>query len=68
MLEHYKKTFASIQSVILLVTAGVLVVSHSLQAALVFFATMQIGSITGAMWARRLKHKLVAHPLRSSRP
>jgi hypothetical protein len=58
MWEHYKKTFVGIQTVIWLITAAILIATHSAVAALAFLAAMQIGSVTGAMWAWRLKNRL----------
>jgi hypothetical protein len=41
-----------------LITAAVFIASHSAFAAAMFFITMQVGSLSGAMWAMRLKNKL----------
>ena len=67
MWEHYKRTFVGIQAVIVVVSGGVLALTHSGWAALLFFVTMQVGSLSGAMWAQRLKHKVAVQALRSRR-
>ena len=61
MWDHYKKTFVGMQSVIAVIAVAVFVMTHSIVAAALFFVTMQIGSIVGAMWAWRLKNKLANH-------
>lgn len=58
MLERYKRTFFVTQAVIALATAAIFLSLHVWQAAAVFFAAMQIGAITGSMWAARLKRKI----------
>lgn len=58
MLERYRRTFFVTQAAIVAVTLAVFVQSHRLAAAAAFFATMQIGAITGALWAARLKRKI----------
>ena len=55
MLEQYKKTFVRMQIVIATVTIGVLAWTHVASLAALFFATMQLGAISGAMWGVRLK-------------
>ncbi|HEY3593852.1 MAG TPA: hypothetical protein VGL13_08260 [Polyangiaceae bacterium] len=57
MWEQYKQTFAKTQMVILMTTLGVFFWSHVIPLALLFFATMQVGSVVGAMWGYRLKAK-----------
>lgn len=68
MWEHYKKTFVGIQTVIWLITAAVLVATHSAFAAAMFLVVMQIASVSGAMWAWRLKNKLANHLVQPRRP
>jgi hypothetical protein len=58
MLERYKRTFVGTQAMILAVSALIFVKFHVWQAAFLFFAAMQIGAITGATWAARLKRKI----------
>jgi hypothetical protein len=66
MWEHYRKTFVGIQSMIVVITGGMLYLSHSLTIAAVFLLIMETGAVVGAMWAQRLKHKL-AHQLSAPR-
>jgi hypothetical protein len=58
MLEQYKKTFVRMQALIAVVSMGVLVTTHAWPLATLFFATMQLGAIAGAMWGVRLKEKV----------
>ena len=60
MLEHYRKTFTSMQITIAIITVGVALMTHRLVAALVFFLVMQLGSLAGALWATRLKDRFRA--------
>jgi hypothetical protein len=55
MWEHYKKTFRTTQIVIGVVTMGLLIWSHRIAVAAMFFMMMQLGSVLGALWAARLK-------------
>jgi len=59
MWEHYRKTFTKIQLYIFL-ASGALYFSlgRRWETTLVFFAMMQVGSLFGALWAKRLKRKL----------
>ena len=54
MWEQYKKTAVGIQIVIALVTVAVLIWSHLLTVAGVFFLAMQLSALLGAGWATRL--------------
>src|SRR5689334_2980833 len=58
MLEQYKKTFLRMQVLIAVVTIGVLAWTHVWPLAALFFATMQLGAVSGAMWGVRLKEKV----------
>ena len=58
MLERYKRTFFVTQAAIAAATAAIFMRLHVWQAAAVLFAAMQIGAITGSMWAARLKRKI----------
>ena len=58
MWQQYKKTFLGMQLVIAVITGGVLFWSHLWSLAALFFLTMQVNSVFGAMWAHRLKGKL----------
>lgn len=58
MLERYKRTFWVTQAVIALITGAIFMRFHVWQGAAVFFAAMQIGAITGSVWAARLKRKI----------
>ena len=57
MLEQYKKTFVGMQVVILSVTAAILVWRHLWGLAALFFVTMQVAALLGALWGNRLKGK-----------
>lgn len=57
MWEQYKKTFGATQVVIGMVTFGVLLWSRVWSVAGLFFVTMQIAAVIGAMWGHRLKGK-----------
>lgn len=61
MLERYKRTFIGTQTIIAAVTLAILFKLQVWQVAAVFFATMQLGAVMGAMWAGRLKRKLEQH-------
>jgi hypothetical protein len=58
MWEQYKKTFLGMQTVMGFIAAGVLLGTHRLFAAAVFFVVMQLGAVLGAMWGSRLKSRL----------
>jgi hypothetical protein len=58
MLERYKRTFLGTQIMIALITGVIFYKLQVWQAAAVFFATMQLGAVAGAMWASRLKRKI----------
>jgi hypothetical protein len=58
MLERYKRTFWVTQAVIALVTCAIFMRFHAWQAATLFFATMQVGALTGSAWAARIKRKI----------
>lgn len=62
MIEHYRKTFLGMQLVIVSVAAALWAYSHVLGVAVLFFVTMQVGSLVGASWAARLKAKLRPAP------
>ncbi len=53
--EQYKKTFAGMQIVMVLVTGVVLARTHLWTVAFGFFVVMQISAVVGAIWATRLK-------------
>lgn len=60
MWEQYRKTAFGMQVVIFMVTLGVYrYMGHQLGTSLVFFITMQVCAIIGAMWAARLKGRFV---------
>ena len=58
MWEQYKKTVWSMQVVIAFVTCAVLIYSQVLGLAGLFFVTMQVAAVAGAMWGVRLKQKV----------
>jgi len=58
MLERYKRTFVVTQALIAVVSAAIFYQTHAWQAVALFFATMQLGAVFGAMWAARLKRKI----------
>jgi hypothetical protein len=60
MWEQYKKTVASTQVLIAMVTIAALIASHRFYIAGGFFIAMQFGALFGAMWATRLR-RLVLH-------
>jgi uncharacterized membrane protein YfcA len=66
MWDHYKRTFVGMQLVISIVTALVFLVSHYWVHAIVFFVVMQLGSVAGAVWGKRLKRKLEPYRLQTS--
>jgi uncharacterized membrane protein YfcA len=59
MWKQYKKTFVGMQLVIWAITGGVLAWRHLWDLAAMFFVTMQIGAVIGAMWGQRLKSKVL---------
>jgi MFS-type transporter involved in bile tolerance (Atg22 family) len=58
MWQQYKKTLFGMQVMIGLVTTGVLLWSHAWDLAALFFITMQVGAVFGAIWGNRLRNKL----------
>jgi hypothetical protein len=59
MWQHYQKTFAGMQIMIAVVTAGIyFFVGRQMVAALTFFIVMQIGALLGAAWAARLRRAM----------
>jgi uncharacterized membrane protein YfcA len=58
MWQQYKKTLFGMQVMIGLVTTGILLWRHAWDLAALFFITMQVGAIVGAMWGNRLRNKL----------
>jgi hypothetical protein len=60
MWEHYKKTFRSMQAAIALATIAIYwAFGVRPIVAAVFFFMMQLGSLAGAAWAKRLRHKIL---------
>ena len=58
---HYKKTFLLMQLLIVLIAAQVhRQAQHIWVVTLVFFLVMQLGALVGALWAGRLRRRLVA--------
>ena len=62
MWKQYRKNFAGMQSLMFIVSAVIYMRSHLLTQALVFFAIMQLGSLSGAMWAARIKSRAATLP------
>ena len=58
MWEQYKKTFVRMQVLIAFVSLAVLTWTHLVPLAAFFFAAMQLGAVSGAMWGVRLKEKV----------
>jgi hypothetical protein len=59
MWEQYRKTFVGMQAVIFAVTCGMYLAYRQLWVvAVMFFVTMQVSAVVGAMWATRLRRKL----------
>jgi hypothetical protein len=63
MWEQYRKTLWGMQLVIAMITFIVYRGMHHWVPSLVFFTTMQIAAVVGAMWATRLR-RLFARPSR----
>ncbi len=62
MWDHYKKTFSSMQAMIALITAIIFfTMGRQWFVTATFFVMMQVGSLLGALWARRLRRKLQSH-------
>jgi uncharacterized membrane protein YesL len=66
MWARYKKSFASMQLLIAVVTLGALLLSQRVILAGSFLVTMQLGAILGAAWAARLERLLLARAGRAS--
>ena len=58
MLERYRRTFFVTQVLIAAVAAAVFLELHVWQAAAAVFIAMQLGAVTGSMWAARLKRRI----------
>lgn len=61
MWEQYKRTFWGMQAIICGVSAAIFLWVHVAALAALFFITMQLSALLGAMWAARLKNKLERH-------
>jgi hypothetical protein len=55
MLEQYKKTFLGMQAFMVFMAGMGVVAARSLFVGVVFYATMQVGAVLGAVWAARIK-------------
>jgi hypothetical protein len=61
MWDYYKRTFVAVQMAALLVSYMVYRnTHHAVVPPLVFFLSMQISAVFGAMWANRLRRKIQA--------
>jgi hypothetical protein len=61
MWDFYKRTFAAVQLAALLVSYMVYRnTNHAVVPPIVFFLTMQLSAVFGAMWANRLRRKMLA--------
>ncbi len=58
MWEQYRRTFRSMQALIVVVTLVVMSWSRSWTYAAAFFATMQVGALLGAMWGNQIKQRI----------
>lgn len=58
MLERYKRTFFGTQILIAAVAVAVFLKLHVWQAAAAVFVAMQVGAVTGSLWAARLKRRI----------
>jgi uncharacterized protein involved in cysteine biosynthesis len=58
MWEQYKRTFWGMQIFICSVTVAIFIWAHLVLLSAIFFLTMQLGALLGAVWAARLKNKL----------
>jgi heme/copper-type cytochrome/quinol oxidase subunit 4 len=58
MWEQYRRTMIGMQlSIALMTLASYMLMYRHWQPALLFFITMQAGSVAGAFWATRLKRR-----------
>ena len=61
MWDYYKRTFAAVQVAALLVCYMVYTkTNHALFPPVVFFLSMQVSAVLGALWANRLRRKIQA--------
>jgi hypothetical protein len=61
MWDYYKRTFGAVQLATLLVSYMVYRhTNHAIIPPVAFFLTMQISAVFGAMWADRLRRKVLA--------
>src|SRR5713226_352143 len=58
MWEQYRRTFRSMQALMVVVTLVVMSWTHAWQKAAVVFVTMQIGAVLGANWGSQLKDRI----------
>jgi hypothetical protein len=62
MWDYYKRTFLAVQLAAGLVSYMVYRdTNHAWMPTAVFFLSMQISAVFGAMWANRLRRKIQAH-------
>jgi hypothetical protein len=59
MWEQYRRTFRSMQALMVVVTLVVMSWTRSVTFTAAFFATMQIGAVFGAMWGHQLKQRIL---------
>ena len=57
MWQQYKRTFRSMQALMIVVTLITLACTHRWTTALALYATMQIGALYGAMWGNQIKQR-----------
>jgi uncharacterized membrane protein YfcA len=59
MWEYYRKTFARMQTFILLISAALYyALGHRVVMVATFFAMMQVGAVVGAWWGARLRRRM----------
>jgi hypothetical protein len=58
MWEQYKRTFRSMQALMIVVTLVVMSWTRTWTYAAAFFAMMQVGAVMGAAWGHQLKNRI----------
>ena len=58
MWEQYRRTFRSMQALMVVVTLVVMSWTRSVPLTVALFVMMQIGAVLGAMWGNQLKQRI----------
>jgi hypothetical protein len=58
MWEQYKRTFRSMQALMIVVTLVVMSWTRSMTFTATLFAMMQVGAVVGAMWGHQMKQRV----------